>query len=181
MLEPLSYDVETLAGGVSFGSLSAFARADAVSNLLGLYTPSDNRWAVRRVAYGFSSLGPGVERLEPLVTQFYPGYQETVWGTEGLILTQRVFVPYEAGYERGVCWLIEVQAEGPRLVQVEIELEFDADDTALRMQDGLLVATGISDPNHVRVFGSSGPPLLRRPEPARARPDDVPRPHRGRD
>ena len=158
MLEPLSYDVETLAGGMSFGSLSAFARADALSNLLGFYTPSDNRWAVRRVAYGFSSLGPGIERLEPLVTQFYPSHQETIWGTEGLILTQRVFLPYEAGYERGVCWLIEVQAEGPRLVQVEIHLEFDADDTTLRMQDGLLVATRTSDPNHVRVFGSSGPP-----------------------
>lgn len=158
MLEPLSYDVERLAGGASFGSLSAFAQADALSNLLGFYTPSDNRWAVRRVAYRFSSLGPGIEQLEPLVTQFYPSHQETIWGTEGLILTQRVFLPYEAGYERGVCWLIEVQAEGPRLIQVEIELEFDAADVALRMQDGLLVATRAADPNHVRVFGSSGPP-----------------------
>ena len=158
MLEPLSYAVETLAGGITFGSLSAYARADALSNLLGFYTPSDHRWGVRRVRYGFSSLGPGIERLEPLVTQFYPSHQETIWGTEGLILTQRVFLPYEAGYERGVCWLIEVQAEGPRLVQVEIELEFDAPDVGLRIQDGLLVATRAADPNHVRVFGSSGPP-----------------------
>lgn len=157
--DPLSYNVENLSVGASYASLSVAARADHTSNLHGLYVPADNRLAVGPVRYGFTLLGPNSETLEPLVTQFYPAYQETIWGTEGLILTQRIFAPYETAYERGVCWLIEVQAEGPRVLQVEVTLEFGLETpTTLRMQDGLLVATDETNPSFVRVFGSNGPP-----------------------
>ncbi len=156
MLEPLSYAIENLQRGATFANLSAGARADAQSNLADFYLPGDDWRAVRRLGFSFSLIGPGIERLEPLVTQFYPSHQETIWGTEGLILTQRIFVPYETSYERAVCWLIEVQAEGPRVLQVDIEVDMGRGE--LRLQDGLLVANDGDVPRRVCVFGSSGPP-----------------------
>ncbi len=160
MLEPLSFDVDALASGARLANLSILAHADALSNLASLYTPDDNRQPVRHLSYRFSLLGPGsLEELTPLVSQFYPAYQETIWGTEGLILTQRVFVPYATAYERGVCWLIEVQAEGPRVLQVEVQVDVGPDAADVTVRDGLLVATmseAASGP--VVVFGSTGPP-----------------------
>lgn len=158
MLEPLSFDVDTLASGARLANLSIVAHADALSNLASLYAPGGNRWPVRRLAYRFSLLGAGrLEELTPLVSQFYPAYQETIWGTEGLILTQRLFVPYATAYEGGVCWLIEVQAEGPRVLQVEVQIETAAD--SLTVRDGLLVAVmGGTVSGPAVVLGSTGPP-----------------------
>ncbi len=43
-------------------------------------------------------MGRPAELLWPMVTSFHPAYQETIYGTEGVIVAQRVFVPFRTGY-----------------------------------------------------------------------------------
>ena len=148
-----TYDIDELALGASFGNQKLFIQTDARSNLLSAWSATDNQWYCGPVQFRFLVQD---EELKPMVTRFFPAYQETIYGTEGIVLSHRVFTPLAAGFERAVCWLLEVQAEGPRLLETAIDIQFhptfDAElaadlslgqrekQIALRVERGLVVA-----------------------------------------
>lgn len=179
-----TYEVDELASGASFGNQALFIHTDAHSNLVSAWSASDNQWYCGPLMFRFSVRD---EVLAPMVTRFFPAYQETIYGTEGVVLSHRVFVPLAAGYERAVCWLLEVQAEGPRLLEITIDIQFlPAIDPELagslslwqrekqiqiRLEHGLVVAQTVPTyysrfdrtagrSKEVRVFGSNGPPTV---------------------
>lgn len=188
-----TYDVGELASGGSFGNRKLFIRTDARSNLMSVWSATDNQWYCGPLQFRFSVRD---EVLDPVVTRFFPAYQETIYGTEGIVLSHCVFAPLAAGYERAVCWLLEVQAEGPRLLEIAVDIRFPPaiepeiaaglslgqreKQIELRLERGLVVAQTV--PTHyarfdrtqgrseeIRVFGTSGPPTTHLfTEPARA-------------
>ncbi len=60
-------------------------------------------------------------------------------GTEGVVLTKRVAVPRQSEYDRSVIWLLDCQAEGDRLLRLDVEIDW-GEPLTQRMVDGLLVA-----------------------------------------
>jgi len=101
--------------------------------------------------------------LVPLVTRFFPGHQEIIAGAEGVIVTKRLAVPYKATDDRALFWLLECQAEGDRMLRLEVDIEWD-EPLNQRMVDGLLVAQrnpgparGLyqqSNADSTRIFGN---------------------------
>ncbi|MEZ4638969.1 MAG: hypothetical protein R2856_29075 [Caldilineaceae bacterium] len=107
-----------------------------------------------------------VDDVTPMVVRFFPGYQETIYGAEdGIILSKRIFAPLGSGYDRSVLWLMECQAEGDRLLRIEVDIDWGAP-LEQRMVDGLLVAQtnpleaqgihGQQNAESTRVFGTGG-------------------------
>jgi len=77
--------------------------------------------------------------LTPLATRFFPGHQEVIAGSEGVIITKRLGTPYKTTDDRALFWLLECQAEGDRLLRVEIDIDW-GEPLSQRIVDGLLVA-----------------------------------------
>lgn len=130
----------------------------------------------------YTSGGISSERLDdvlPLALQLYPGYQETIYGVEGVIVSKRIFAPLDSYYDRSLLWMMEAQAEGDRLIQIRVEIDW-GEPLEQRMVDGLLVAQ--SDPGEpqgahgqrnaesTRVFGAAEgrPDLVEFPSSSRA-------------
>ncbi|MDE0432069.1 MAG: hypothetical protein OXH98_20080 [Caldilineaceae bacterium] len=98
----------------------------------------------------YTSSGISSEQLDdvlPLALQLYPGYQETIYGVEGVIVSKRIFAPLDSYYDRSLLWMMEAQAEGDRLIQIRVEIDW-GEPLVQRMVDGLLVAQ--SDPGEAR-------------------------------
>lgn len=101
--------------------------------------------------------------LTPLVTRFFAGHQEVIAGSEGVIITKRLCVPYKTNDDRALFWLLECQAEGDRLLRVEIDIDW-GEPLTQRIVDGLLVAQrnpgparGVyrqSNAESTRIFGN---------------------------
>jgi hypothetical protein len=121
----------------------------------------DLRWHWHRRAYArsvriridapiYTSSGISSEQLDdvlPLALQLYPGYQETIYGVEGVIVSKRIFAPLDSYYDRSLLWMMEAQAEGDRLIQIRVEIDW-GEPLEQRMVDGLLVAQ--KDPGEAR-------------------------------
>ena len=121
----------------------------------------DLRWHWHRRAYArsiriridapiYTSGGISSEQLDdvlPLAVQLYPGYQETIYGVEGVIVSKRIFAPLDSYYDRSLLWMLEAQAEGDRLIQIRVEIDW-GEPLDQRMVDGLLVAQ--KDPGEAR-------------------------------
>lgn len=121
--------------------------ADKDSDLL------DLRWNWHRRTYArsirirfdapmYTSSGISSEQLDdvlPMALQLYPGYQETIYGVEGVIVSKRIFAPLDSYYDRSLLWMMEAQAEGDRLIQIRVEIDW-GEPLEQRMVDGLLVA-----------------------------------------
>lgn len=110
---------------------------DANTDLCDLVWPWAGEQYAKRIALTVSA--PREEALMPMVTRLYPGHQELILGTEGVILTKRVAVPRQSEYDRSVIWLLDCQAEGDRLLQLDVEIDW-GEPLTQRMVDGLLVA-----------------------------------------
>lgn len=82
---------------------------------------------------------PQHEELVPMVTRYYPGYQETILGSEGMIISKQVAAPLGSAYDRGVLWMLDCQAEGDRLIRIDITIDW-GEPLTQRIVDGLLVA-----------------------------------------
>jgi hypothetical protein len=121
-----------------------------------------------------------VDEVMPLVVRGFPGYQETIYGTEsGVIVSKRIFAPLGTGYDRAVLWMLGLQAEGDRLLRMEVEIDWGKP-LDQRMVDGLLVAQanpgqaqGLHQQQNAestRIFGTDGgrPDWVNFPEPGRA-------------
>ena len=115
----------------------------------------------------YTSSGISSEQLDdvlPLAVQLYPGYQETIYGVEGVIVSKRIFAPLDSYYDRSLLWMMEAQAEGDRLIQIRVEIDW-GEPLEQRMVDGLLVAQkdpgeakGAHDQRNAestRVFGAA--------------------------
>ncbi len=90
----------------------------------------------------YTSSGISSEQLDdvlPLALQLFPGYQETIYGVEGVIVSKRIFAPLDSYYDRSLLWMMEAQAEGDRLIQIRVEIDW-GEPLVQRMVDGLLVA-----------------------------------------
>ncbi len=129
--------------------------ADRDSDLFDLHWHWHGRTYARAIRIRFdapiyTSSGISSEQLDdvlPLAIQLYPGYQETIYGVEGVIVSKRIFAPLDSYYDRSLLWMMEAQAEGDRLIQIRIEIDW-GEPLVQRMVDGLLVAQ--SDPGEAR-------------------------------
>ena len=110
---------------------------DANSDLYGLDWPWAGERYVRSIVMSIHD--PIGEELMTLVTRHYPGYQETILGNEGMIISKRITAPVGSHYDRAVLWTLECQAEGDRLLRLDIEIDWGGPLTQ-RIVDGLLVA-----------------------------------------
>ena len=98
-----------------------------------------------------------------MITRRYPGHQETICGNEGVIISKQIAAPFDSDYDQSVLWLLACQAEGDRLLRVDIEIDW-GEPLAQRMVDGLLVAQQNPGPERglysqqnaesTRVFGN---------------------------
>ena len=98
----------------------------------------------------YTSGGISSEQLDdvlPLAVQLYPGYQETIYGVEGVIVSKRIFAPLDSYYDRSLLWMMEAQSEGDRLIQIRVEIDW-GEPLEQRMVDGLLLAQ--RDPGEAR-------------------------------
>jgi hypothetical protein len=82
---------------------------------------------------------PQHEELAPLVTRYYPGYQETILGSEGMIISKRLAVPLGSADDRAAIWVLDCQAEGDQLIRLDVEIDW-GEPLSQRIVDGLLVA-----------------------------------------
>ncbi len=178
--KPQSLDYGSLPPNARFplANQDLHAVADGSSDLCYLEWPWAGTAYAKSVEVRISDLQD--DEFMPLVTQFYPGYQETISGAEGMIVTKRISTPYRAAYERAVLWMLECQAEGDRLLRLEIRIDW-GEPLEQRMVDGLLVAQhnprdaqGIYDQRNAdstRVFGNphGRPDLAEISDPSRAR------------
>lgn len=111
--------------------------ADAQTDLIDLVWPWANTTYARRIQLRVLALRD--DALTPLVTRYYPGYQEVIMGNEGMIVSKRLVVPLNSSYDRAVLWVLECQAEGDRLLRLEVDIEW-AEPLSQRMVDDILVA-----------------------------------------
>ncbi|MBV7337093.1 hypothetical protein KFU94_54475 [Chloroflexi bacterium TSY] len=120
-----------------FANQEIVFQADAKADLLNLFWPWANANYVKNVRVHLSA--PREEYFEPLVTRIYPGYQETIYGSEGVIVSKQLLAPQKSHNDRSVLWVLGCQAEGDRLLQIDIEIDW-GEPLSQRMVDGLLVA-----------------------------------------
>jgi hypothetical protein len=151
---------------------------DANSDPAEVYWPWAKATYARRIRLMISDLQDGP--LTPLAVRFFPGHQETISGAEGMIVTKRLIMPWKSPDDKALIWLLECQAEGDRLLKLEIEIEW-GEPLSQRLVDGLLVAQrnpeaarGIyaqSNAESTRVFGNpyGRPDEVDLSDPARAR------------
>ncbi len=174
--QPVTVDFDEIAADARFAQSNTelHYESDRDGNLYDLFwTWHDRPYAksitVRVTAPIYTSQGISTEPVDditPMVMRFFPGYQETIYGTEeGVILSKRIFAPLGSGYDRSVLWLMECQAEGDRLLRIEVDIDWGVP-LAQRIVDGLLVAQanpdqaqgihGQQNAESTRVFGTGG-------------------------
>ena len=178
--QPQSIDYGTLPNG----PIAWLANHDLICLLDAGCDPQEITWPwadqvyVRSIRLRISDWLDG--ELVPLATRFFPGHQEVIAGTEGVIVTKRLAVPYKVTDDRALFWLLECQAEGDRVLRVEIDIEWN-EALSQRIVDGLLVAQrnpgpmrGLyqqSNAESTRIFGNphGGPDLVEIDDPQHAR------------
>jgi len=146
-----------------------YFEVDANTDLNNLVWP----WAGEQYAkhIGLRISAPREEKLMPMVTRFFPGHQELILGTEGVIVSKRVAVPRQSDQDRSVIWLLECQAEGDRILRLEVTIDW-GEPLTQRMVDGLLVAQ--RNPGPARgLYQQSNAELTCVFGNPQARPDDV--------
>lgn len=189
--QPVTVDIDTLSPEQRFRHSNSEIEysCDRHGDLYDLVWPWHNRTYARSIQVQISApiyteagiSSDPVEDVLPMVVRFYSGYQETIYGTEsGVILSKRIFAPLGSGYDRSLLWLLECQAEGDRLLRIEIDIDW-GEPLEQRMVDGLLVAQvnpgeaqGMHEQRNAestRVFGTGGgrPDWVEFPDQQRAR------------
>ena len=133
----VDYDEIDAATKYRLANQEIYFDVDVDSDLHDLVWPWADARYVRRIRMEISD--PHGEGLMALATRYYAGYQETILGREGMIISKRLAVPLGGSYDRAVLWMLECQAEGDLLVRLDIEIDWGAPLTQ-RIVDGLLVA-----------------------------------------
>lgn len=161
---PHTFDHEDLAATLRFGHANgevAFL-GDRESDLHDLNWAWSGRDYARSVRIRLTT--PHNDDFTPMAVRRFPGYQETILGTEGAVISKRLFAPLLSGHDSAVLWQMECQAEGDWLVQVDVEIDWGIPLTQ-RIVDGLLVAQenptesrgvyGQQNADSTRVFGTT--------------------------
>jgi hypothetical protein len=120
-----------------------FFQADASTDLVDLVWPWSGESYARSIRLRIFALRE--EPLTALVTRIYPGYQEEILGNEETIVSKRLCALLNSAYDRAVLWTLECQAEGDRLLRLEVEIDWGQPLTQ-RIVDGLLVAQRNPEP-----------------------------------
>lgn len=115
--------------------------ADAETDLHELFWPWAGETYARHIRIRVSDVHSEAqgEGLTAMVTRYYSGYQEVILGDEGVIISKRLTAPLGSPYDRAVLWMLDCQAEGDRLLRLDVEIDW-GEPLTQRMVDGLLVA-----------------------------------------
>ena len=118
--QPQSIDYESIHPSATYrlANQDISLTVDARTDLQDLLWPWADAAYVRSISLRIRD--PQGEELMVLVTRYYAGYQETILGNEGMIVSKRVAVPLSSNYDRAVLWTLECQAEGDRLLRLDI-------------------------------------------------------------
>lgn len=137
--QPQSIDWEHIAPDSVYrlANQDIYFDVDANTDLTNLVWPWAGEQYVKHI--GLRVTAPREEAMMPMVTRFFPGHQELILGTEGVIVSKRVAVPRQSDHDRSVLWLLDCQAEGDRLLRLEVTIDW-GEPLTQRMVDGLLVA-----------------------------------------
>ncbi|MEZ4706653.1 MAG: hypothetical protein R3A44_05590 [Caldilineaceae bacterium] len=111
--------------------------ADVHANLHNLFWPWADEYYARSIRVWVSA--PREDEFVPLVTRLFPGRQEVIYGSEGIIVSKQLSAPMDGTYDRSALWIFECQAEGDRLLRIDVEVDW-GEPLTQRMVDGLLVA-----------------------------------------
>ncbi len=161
--QPQSIDVDALDPAATrlLANQELLAVADARSDLLDLRWPRTDSSYARAIETRLTAYHG--DPLEPIANRYYPGFQETIFGSEGLILSKRMVMPLNSAYDHALFWSYECQAEGDSVVRLDVLIDW-GEPLAQRIVDGLLVAQrnprpeqGIynqSNAESTRVFGN---------------------------
>lgn len=161
--QPQSFDYELLPAGPinRLANQDLYCQADANSDALDVTWPWANAIYARSIRLTISDWQDGV--LTPLAVRSFPGHQETIAGAEGMIVTKRLITPWKSPDDKALIWLLECQAEGDRLLKLEVAIDW-GEPLTQRMVDGLLVAQRNPEPargiyaqsnaESTRVFGN---------------------------
>jgi hypothetical protein len=158
-----SPDISSQAEGVLYqlANQDVVFNADADANLHNFFWPWADEHYVRSIRLDISA--PREEAFSPMATRLYPGHQETIYGSEGIIVGKQLAALLKSNYDRSALWLLDCQAEGDRLLRVDVEIDW-GEPLSQRMVDGLLVAQRNPGPargiynqqnaDSTRVFGN---------------------------
>ena len=135
--QSIDYDAIDPDATLHLGNQELVFTADSRTDLADLTWP----WAgaVYARSIKLTVTDPQHDELVPMVTRYYPGYQETILGSEGMIISKRLATPLNSAEDRAVIWLLECQAEGDRLMRLDVEIDW-GEPLTQRIVDGLLVA-----------------------------------------
>lgn len=137
--QPQSIDWERIAPDSLYrlANQEIYFDVDANTDLVNLVWPWTGEQYVKSIELRISA--PREEKMMPLVTRFFPGHQELILGTEGVIVSKRIAAPRQSDHDRSVLWLLDCQAEGDRLLRLEVTVDW-GEPLTQRIVDGLLVA-----------------------------------------
>ena len=178
--QPQSYEYELLPKGVigRLANQDLYCSVDANSDAIDVTWPWANAVYARRIQMAISDWQDGP--LVPLAVRCFPGHQETIAGAEGMIVTKRLITPWKSPDDKALIWLLECQAEGDRLLKLEIDIDW-GEPLSQRIVDGLLLAQRNPEPargiyaqsnaESTRVFGNpfGRPDEVHLDDPQRAR------------
>ena len=178
--QPQSYDYELLPTGVinRLANQDLYCSVDANSDAIDVTWPWASAVYARRIQMVISDWQDGP--LLPLAVRCFPGHQETIAGAEGMIVTKRLITPWKSPDDKALIWLLECQAEGDRLLKLEIDINW-GEPLSQRIVDGLLLAQRNPEPargiyaqsnaESTRVFGNpyGRPDEVHLEDPQRAR------------
>ena len=150
--QPQSINCDELAATATYQLANQDLRfkIDANTDLVDLDWPWAGETYVRSIQMRLSA--PRADALTPMITRYYPGYQEVIIGSEGMIISKRVVAPYKSAFDRAVIWMLECQVEGDHLLRLDIE-----DDEWKRAMQAIrdsIQATGTA--TYVRVYKRVG-------------------------
>ncbi len=137
--QPQSIEWQTIAPDSSYrlANQELYFDVDANTDLTNLVWPWAGEQYAKQITLRISA--PREEPLMPMVTRFFPGHQELILGTEGVIVSKCVVAPRQSEADRSIIWLLDCQAEGDRLLRLDITIDW-GEPLTQRMVDGLLVA-----------------------------------------
>lgn len=163
LVQPQLIDVDGLDGDSTWrlANQELSFLADAHSDVRDLYLFRASAPYARTMRLVLSSFHG--DALLPIANRYYPGYQESILGSEGLIVSKRLIAPFQSAEDRALLWQLECQAEGDTLLRMDVEIDW-GESLVQRFVDGLLVAQrdpqagkgiyGQSRAASTRIFGN---------------------------
>jgi hypothetical protein len=169
--QPQSLDYDLLPAGIvnRLANQDLVCWLDANSDVCDVLFPWGGGLYAQRITLTLRDVQEGP--LTPLAVRFFPGHQETIAGSEGVIVTRRLVVPHKSPDDRALLWLLEFQAEGDRVVEMVLDVDW-GEPLAQRIVDGLLVAQ--RNPQPARgVYSQSNAETTRVLGNPHGRPDEI--------